>query len=123
MNDKIKQELAKDLYTVAATIARENEVSDSVENFIYEFFELDDRTGEITSYSLDELKDLVKEVSPLFGKADGLYERSAKNRLEKLLVSDFSNLESVYNTRANGGFDKEDMADAFKLVFSALGGI
>ena len=120
----LKQELAQDLYNVAGTIARNEdmEFSAEVENFLYSFFDLDDRRGEETDYEIEEIIELIGEVEPYFDKANGLYEKSSKERLAKAIENDFKNLDEIYEEKIRTGLTTDELMNAFAMVSQKFGG-
>lgn len=120
----LKQELAQDLYNVAGTIARNEdmEFSAEVENFLYSFFDLDDRRGEETDYEIEEIIELIGEVEPYFDKANGLYEKSSKERLIKAIENDFENLDEIYEEKIRTGLTTDELMNAFAMVSRKFGG-
>ena len=120
----LKQELAQDLYNVAGTIAHNEdmEFSAEVENFLYSFFDLDDRRGEETDYEIEEIIELIGEVEPYFDKANGLYEKSSKERLIKAIENDFENLDEIYEEKVRTGLTTDELMNAFAMVSQKFGG-
>ena len=120
----LKQELAQDLYNVAGTIAHNEdmEFSAEVENFLYSFFDLDDRRGEETDYEIEEIIELIGEVEPYFDKANGLYEKSSKERLVKAIENDFENLDEIYEEKIRTGLTTDELMNAFAMVSQKFGG-
>ena len=121
MNNQIKQELAQDLYVVASYLENVSKLSDEMEEFRIAQFSLDDRSGEITLYDLEDIEELVREIEPELKLVNGLYEASAKNRLVKALKNNFSNLEEIYNEKIEKGFTLDEMLNAAKLVGEKFG--
>jgi len=121
MNNQIKQELAQDLYVVASYLENVSKLSDEMEEFRIAQFSLDDRSGEITLYDLEDIEELVREIEPELELVNGLYEASAKNRLVRVLKNNFSNLEEIYNEKIEKGFTLDEMLNAAKLVGEKFG--